>query len=109
ERVDQTARGQLVYTTSGWLPAQFVENRTPTKADLDPVSPRNPVIVQGGHSIYLNSYALKALGITRDTVAPEGGTIEKDPKTGEPTGRLMENASDLARQMPRGVATHEQK
>lgn len=70
EKVGRTPAGQLVYTSSGWLPAQFVENRTPTKADLDPVSPDNPVIVQGGHSIYLNSYALRRLGINTDTASP---------------------------------------
>jgi predicted amidohydrolase YtcJ len=109
EKVDRTPAGQLVYTSSGWLPAQFVENRTPTKADLDPVSPDNPVIVQGGHSIYLNSYALRRLGINKDTASPAGGVIDKDPRTGEPTGRLTENAARLALSMPRGVATDEQK
>jgi predicted amidohydrolase YtcJ len=109
EKAAHVQPGELIYTSSGWLPAQFKENRTPTKADLDPVSPNNPVIVQGGHSIYLNSYALRKLGITKDTVAPAGGAIDKDPKTGEPTGRLTENAVNLARSMPRGVATDAQK
>lgn len=108
-KIDHTPAGELVYTSSGWLPAQFAENRTPTRADLDPVSPHNPVIVQGGHSIYLNSYALRKLGITRDTVSPPGGVVDKDPATGEPTGRLTENAQSLARTMPRGVATEQQK
>jgi predicted amidohydrolase YtcJ len=109
EKIAKTPPGQLVYTTSGWLPAQFSENRPPTAADLDPVSPNNPVVVQGGHSVYLNSYAMKEAGITKDSVSPEGGTIEKDPKTGQPTGRLMENATRLANRWPRGVATPEQK
>jgi len=108
-KVDQTPPGQLVYTTAGWLPAQFAEKRPPTKADLDPVSPNHPVIVAGGHSLYLNSYALRKLGITKATVSPDGGVVEKDPKTGEPTGRLTENAAQLARSMPRGVATDAQK
>ena len=51
EKVAQSPPGELIYTTSGWLPQQFKENRTPTRHDLDPVSPNNPVIVQGGHSI----------------------------------------------------------
>ena len=109
EKIAHTPAGELIYTSSGWLPAQFKENRTPTRADLDPVSPNNPVIVQGGHSIYLNSYALRKLGITGDTPAPPGGAIDKDPATGEPTGRLTENAQNLARSMPRGVATDDQK
>jgi predicted amidohydrolase YtcJ len=34
-------------------------------------------------------------GIAKDTPNPEGGVIEKDPKTGEPTGTLRESASRL--------------
>lgn len=110
KKVDQTPPGELVYTTSGWLPQQFTENRVPTRYDLDPVSPNNPVIVVGGHSIYLNTYALRQAGISRETVSPEGGTISMDPETGEPTGRLIENAARLARKKwTIGAATHEQK
>ena len=109
EKVEQLPSGELVYTTSGWMPAQLEENRPPTRYDLDPVSPNNPVIVQGGHSIYLNSYALQAAGITKNTEAPAGGEIEKDPETGEPTGRLIENAKQLAKQWELGAATHQEK
>jgi hypothetical protein len=109
-KVEQTPPGQLVYTTSGWLPQQLKENRTPTRYDLDPVSPDHPVIVAGGHSLYLNSYALREAGITRDTVSPPGGAIVKDPETQEPTGRLVENAARLApRRSEMGAASHEQK
>lgn len=95
-RVATTPPGQWIYTTSGWLPQQLKEGRTPTRDDLDPVSPDHPVIVMGGHSVYLNSYALKMAGITRETVSPDGGTIVKDAGTGEPTGQLIENAMYLA-------------
>ena len=110
EKVNQTPPGELVYTTSGWLPQQLKENRVPNRLDLDPVSPNNPVIVMGGHSVYLNSYALRQAGITRDTVAPEGGTIAMDPDSGEPTGRLIENAAKLAKaKWSIGKVSHEKK
>ena len=110
QKVEQTPPGELVYTTSGWLPQQFKENRPPTRYDFDPVSPQNPVVVLGGHSLYLNSYALQEAGITRNTVSPEGGSIVKDPQTGELTGRLIENAQRLASDRWRiGAATREQK
>ncbi|MDT8320298.1 MAG: amidohydrolase [Xanthomonadales bacterium] len=96
ERIATTPPGQWIYTTSGWLPQQLKEGRMPTRDDLDPVSPDHPVIVMGGHSVYLNSQALKLAGITRETVSPDGGTIVKDPDTGEPTGQLIENAMYLA-------------
>ncbi len=116
KKVDQTPPGELVYTTSGGLPPeQLKEKRVLTRYDLDPVSPNNPVIVLTGHSIYLNTYALRQAGITKDTVSPKGGTIAIDPETGEPTGRLIENAASLARKKwtigaaAIGAATHEQK
>jgi predicted amidohydrolase YtcJ len=110
EKVAQTPPGELVYTTSGWMPQQLKENRVPTREDLDPVSPNNPVIVYGGHSIHLNTYALRQAGITRDTASPEGGKVEMDPETGEPTGRLIDIAKKLAwKKWTIGAATHEQK
>ena len=58
----------------------------PTKALIDEVSPDNPVFVNrlDGHVALANSLALKLAGITKDTPDPQGGEIEKDPKTGEP-------------------------
>lgn len=58
----------------------------PTKEDLDPVSPQNPVFIMhiGGHWGTANSVALKIADITASTPSPQGGIIEK--KNGEPTG-----------------------
>ena len=47
------------------------------------------------HAIWVNSAALKSAGITKNTSNPEGGVIERDPETGEPSGTLRENAMDL--------------
>ena len=56
-----------------------------------------PVFVDrlDGHMGVANSYALKLAGITKDTESPDGGLIVKDPKTGEPTGVLKDNAMYL--------------
>ncbi len=66
------------------------------KSLLDQVAPDNPValIDISVHSVWLNSAALKAAGITRDTKTPEGGVIERDAD-GEPTGVLREAARGL--------------
>jgi hypothetical protein len=40
---------------------------------------------------------MKRLGISRQTPDPPGGRIERDPATGEPTGRLYETALDPVR------------
>lgn len=69
----------------------------PTRADLDKVSPNNPVALSraSGHSTWANSLALKLSGITNDVPNPPAGEIQKDPKTGEPTGILLETAAGL--------------
>jgi predicted amidohydrolase YtcJ len=75
----------------------FPGQKWPTKGDLDKVSPRNPVVIHrvDGHSVWVNSLALKQSGITRETSNPFGGEIVKDSKTGEPTGILKEAAEQL--------------
>jgi len=77
----------------------FAGGNWPTKEDLDKVSPDNPVVIRrvDGHSIWVNSLALKRSGITRDTRDPFGGEILRDPKTGEPTGILTEAATAMVR------------
>jgi predicted amidohydrolase YtcJ len=49
-----------------------------------------------GHSAWVNSAALAAAGVTRDTANPDAGIIERDA-AGEPTGVLREFAAGLVR------------
>lgn len=64
------------------------EQRYPTKAELDQVAPKNPVVFRTGPDASVNTLALKLSGIDRDFRVTDGGPgyIEKDLKTGEPTG-----------------------
>jgi predicted amidohydrolase YtcJ len=79
-----------------WIVVQQVfitrlrEQRYPTRAELDRVAPRHPVVFRTGPDASLNSLALKLSGIDRDFRVTDGGSgfVEKDPKTGEPTGIL---------------------
>lgn len=43
----------------------------------------------------MNSQALKLAGIARDTKDPPNGRIDRDPKTGEPSGALQEFAMEM--------------
>jgi predicted amidohydrolase YtcJ len=89
--------GQWIYG-SGFL--EFLleecaaEGRGLTRWDLDPVSPDNPVMLTdfGLHTLVVNSRALELAGIDKNfrSLAPEEGILERDPKTGEPNGRLFE-------------------
>ncbi len=77
-----------------WDHEKWEKNELPTKEMIDDISPNTPVFVErlDGHMGLANSYALKLAGITKDTESPEGGLVVKDPKTGEPTGVLKDNA-----------------
>jgi predicted amidohydrolase YtcJ len=77
----------------------FPGGRWPSKADLDVVSPANPVVIErvDGHSVWVNSLALAQSGIGKDTPNPFGGEILRDPRTGEPIGILAEAAMTLLR------------
>ena len=64
------------------------EQRYPTRAELDQAAPNNPVIFRTGPDAALNSKALALSGIGREVRADEAklGKVERDLKTGEPTG-----------------------
>ena len=70
--------------------------RWPTAADLDRVTGERPAVMRSrdGHSRWLNTAALRAARIGRDTAAP-GGAIFRDA-AGMPTGVLQERANELA-------------
>lgn len=85
-----TPAGAWIVVGGGWVPTQFVERRFPTRADLDAVAPNHPVYVQYlRQGALLNSAALAAAGITRQTPDPPGGKFERNPATGELTGLLQ--------------------
>jgi predicted amidohydrolase YtcJ len=48
-----------------------------------------------GHAAWANSLALRLAGVDAATPDPDGGAIDRDPATGEPTGILKETAIDL--------------
>jgi len=78
----------------GWNHESFKEKVLPNKEDIDRVINDRPVFLARAcyHICVVNSKALELAGITKDTKDPEGGRIDRDPLTGEPTGVLRENA-----------------
>jgi hypothetical protein len=77
-------------------PTRLREHRFPTRQELDDAAPNHPVAVDGAYAFSLNSAALRAAGITRNSPDPPGGAIVKDA-AGEPTGLLRNVGSLLAR------------
>lgn len=83
-------------TGSGWeLP--IFKDANPSKELLDQIVPDVPVYLEAadGHSAWVNSKALTIAGIGRATPDPPKGHIEREPKSGEPTGTLREAAKSL--------------
>ena len=83
------------------VPETLAEKRFPDRWDLDRAAPDNPVYIRSiwgpwRHRPPLvsiaNTKALALAGIDRGTAAPAASIeIEKDPDSGEPTGRLIES------------------
>ena len=94
----------------GWLLAQgWREYRwnppvLPSKKSLDEAFPTRPVALYSGdaHTLWLNSCALRELGITRNSQPPAGGSYDVD-EAGELTGIVREAAAMAL--MPRIMAT----
>ena len=93
--VQGKAPGVLVFGR-GWIETGWPEGRMPMAADLDPVTPDNPVILTraDGHAMVVNTATMEAVGITDDTGNPDGGAIERDAD-GHATGMLIDNAMAL--------------
>jgi predicted amidohydrolase YtcJ len=81
------------------FPTRLREHRFATRKELDDAAPQHPVVVDGAYAFVLNSAALRAAGIGRDSGDPPGGAIVKDAR-GEPTGLLRNVDSLLARFRP---------
>ena len=94
--IAETAAGKWV-TGRGWIETFWQPPTFPTRPELDEIAPDNPVFLvrADGHGAVANSEALKIAGIDRQTKNPFGGEIVRDPKTGEATGMLLDNAMDL--------------
>jgi predicted amidohydrolase YtcJ len=80
----------------GWTYPVFAPSGLPNKKYLDEIVPDRPVYLEGfdGHTWWANSKALAAAHINKETPDPAGGTIVRDPATGEPTGAIKEDAAD---------------
>lgn len=75
----------------GWDPVVVDDLTPPTLAELDALSPDRPLVIltQMMHEAYINSAAMDAAGMTRDTPDPNHGTFRRD-ENGELTGVINE-------------------
>jgi hypothetical protein len=93
-RVKESAPGAWIagrgWDQGFWRPAVF-----PTALELDAVSESHPVVLTriDGHSVWVNSAAIRLAGITRATRDPEGGYLMR--ANGVPTGVLVDAATEF--------------
>ncbi|MFP9114458.1 amidohydrolase [Flavobacterium sp. RHBU_3] len=95
EQVDITPSPQWVRVVGGWSEFQFAERRMPTLAEINEIAPDTPVFILHLYDrALLNAAALRAVGYTKDTPAPQGSHIDRDSK-GNPTGMLIATPNAL--------------
>ena len=82
-------------TGGGWSMEAF-PGGVPTAAPLDEIAPDRPVYLpnRDGHGAWVNSKAMQLAGVTRDSLNPADGRIERDAN-GDPVGMLQEGAANL--------------
>lgn len=80
--------------TQGWRDYRWDPPVPPTKCSLDEAFPTRPCVMYSGdgHTLWMNTCALEALGVTRDSVPPQGGSYDRD-ENGELTGIIREAAA----------------
>lgn len=101
-RVADTPEGTWIVIRYAF-PTRLKEARFPTKAELDSVAPKHPVLYHAGPAGVANSKALEVSGVTKDTKDPPAGQVVKDEKTGEPTG-MLRNAYGVLKGVPSDAA-----
>ena len=95
QKVEITPPGELVWLPRGPSLNLIQEKRWPTRHDLDPISPDNPVILTfaGDYVNVANTLFLKTARIDRNVFQPYKrglfGEFKLDPRTGEPNGVVI--------------------
>ena len=86
----------------GYNEFYLTEKRHPTREDLDKATKLHPIKLthRSGHAHVLNSAALRIVGISKETSDPPGGLIDREIRTGEPTGVLYGMSNYLSKIMP---------
>ncbi|MGO9920007.1 MAG: amidohydrolase [Isosphaeraceae bacterium] len=87
ERARALGPGKWVIVRQVFI-TRLKEQRYPTRDELDQAAPRNPVLFATGPDASLSTLALQECGIDRKFRVEGPGKVERDPRTGEPTGIL---------------------
>ena len=102
EKITRTLPPGTWIRAGGYNEFYLTDQRHPHRWDLDQAAAGHPVKLshRSGHAHVLNSHGLKITGISIETPDPPGGLIERDIRTGEPTGLLFGMGGWLADKIP---------
>jgi predicted amidohydrolase YtcJ len=98
-RAEALGSGRWVVVRQVFI-TRLLEQRYPTRAELDRAAPSNPVLFATGPDASVNSLALKLSGIDKNFRVDGPGKIETDPRTGEPTGILRNCTRYIKQESP---------
>ncbi|SFE43875.1 hypothetical protein SAMN05216238_11622 [Lentibacillus persicus] len=81
----------------GWDENLFTDSGIPTIDELDNVSRNHPLYIPRvcSHAALVNNTALNLAQYHPEMAVPEGGSIVHDERTKQPTGLILESASQL--------------
>lgn len=93
-----------------WYHVFWDNKELPTAKSLDKYFPDRPVCLIHAevHGAWLNTVAMKVIGLDKNTPDPKGGMIIRD-ENGEPTGVLLEAAAGLATKYAFDFTVEEEK
>lgn len=93
-----------------WYHVFWDNKELPTAKSLDKYFPDRPVCLIHAevHGAWVNTAAMKLIGINKDTPDPKGGVIIRD-EDGNPTGVLLEAATGLATKYAFDFTVEEEK
>ena len=85
----------------GWSEHIWSDRREPCAKDLDDISPDHPVMLVRccGHTVWLNSMAMRLAGITKETADAPGARIERNG-SGRPIGLCREYRKLIEKVIP---------
>jgi hypothetical protein len=85
----------------GWSEHIWTDRREPCAGDLDDISPDHPVMLVRccGHTVWINSAAMKLAGINKEAVDAPGARIERDAD-GRPVGLCREYRKIIEKIIP---------
>lgn len=95
----------------GWDHTKWPGQTLPTREDIDSITDGHPAYFDrvDGHIAVANTAALKAAAVTKHTVPPQGGALDRDSH-GEPTGIFRESARELiTSKIPKPTATQRRR